>query len=132
MNRIEAVVTAIDSHEGITIVGFEAAGQPMRMMALELDETLRIGSKVLLGAKASNIALAKELGEMLSISNRLDTIVERVDRGVLLCSVKLRLGESLLESVITSDSSKRINLQPGDRVTALIKASELSILEVDR
>jgi molybdopterin-binding protein len=132
MNRIKAVVTNIESYEGITIVSFEAAGQPMRMMALELDETLRVGSKVLLGAKASNIALAKEAGEMLSISNRLDTVVERVDNGVLLCSVKLRLGESLIESVITRDSSKRINLQPGDHVTALIKASELSVLDVER
>ncbi|MDA3947309.1 MAG: TOBE domain-containing protein [Helicobacteraceae bacterium] len=132
MNKMNAVITAIESFEGITIVSFESASQPMRMMALELDETLQVGSKVLLGAKASNIALAKGALEMLSISNCLDTVVDSVENGVLLSSVKLRFGESLLISVITRDSSKRINLQPGDHVTALIKASELSVLEIKR
>ena len=130
MNRIEAVITAIETYEGITIVSFEAAGQPLRMMALELDDMLRVGSKVVLGAKASNIALAKGALEMLSISNRLECVVESVETGVLLSSVKLRLGESLLISVITRDSSERIGLQSGDRITALIKASELSVLEI--
>ncbi len=129
MNRIEAEITAVETHEGITIVSFEAVGQPLRMMALELDGTLRVGSKVVLGAKASNIALAKGAVEMLSISNCLDTVVESVEKGVLLCSVKLRFGDARLISVITRDSCKRIDIQPGDRLTALIKASELSVLE---
>jgi molybdopterin-binding protein len=130
MNKIPATVTAIESTENITVVSFESYGQPMRMMALELDKALSVGANVILGARASNIALAKGLEGIISISNRLDVTVESINNGALLCSVKLRFGEALLECVITRESSQRMELKAGDRVTALIKASELSVLEM--
>jgi len=132
MNRISAKVTAIESVDSVSIVAFEAAGQPMRMMSLELDGTLAPGAAVTLGVKASSIALAKAFEGELSISNRLEMTVESVTEGQLLCSVKLRFGEALLESIITRESAQRLHLQVGDTVTALIKASDVSILETVR
>lgn len=132
MNRIKAVITAIESYEGITVVGYEAADQPMGMMALDLDPDLRVGMHVILGVKASNIAIAKAFEGELSITNRLETRIEKIVSGELLCSVMLRFDETLLESVITRASSERMALQKNDRVSALIKASDLSVLEVVR
>jgi len=129
MNRIPATITAIKAHDGITVISFTAAEQPMRMMALEIDDSLKRGSEVILGVKASNIALAKNPVGLMSISNRLDVTIEHINNGTLLSSVKFRLGDTLIESVITLDSSHRMNLQQGDTVVALIKSSELSILE---
>ena len=130
MNRIDAVVTAIESFENITIVSFEAAGQPMRMMALELDKSLIVGSKVTLGAKASNIALAREFNGLLSISNQLKVTIESINNGKLLSSIKFSFAGSLTESIITRESVSRMNLQAGTNIIALIKSSELSILEI--
>ena len=129
MNQIPATIKQIESYEGITIVDFTAEGEPMKMMALEIDESLKAGSEVILGIKSSNIALAKAPAGVISISNRLDATVEEIDRGKLLCTVRFRLGPHLLESLITAESSERIGLQKGDRILALIKSSELSILE---
>ena len=131
MNRIKATVTAVESLDNITVVAFEAAGQKMRMMALALNTPLEPGSRVVLGVKASHVSLAKELEGMLSISNRLEVVVERVTCGALLASVKVRLDDTPIESIITRESSERMGLVPGERVVALIKASELSILEVE-
>ena len=131
MNRIAATVTAVECVDNITVVSFEAAGQKMRMMALALNTPLKAGSRVLLGVKASHVSLAKELDGVLSISNRLQVTVETVNSGALLASVKARFADTLIESIITRESAERMNLLPGDRVTALIKASELSILSVD-
>lgn len=130
MNRIDAVVTAVDSFENITIVSFEAAGQPMRMMALELDKSLIVGSKVTLGVKASNIALAREFSGMLSISNQLKVTIDSINNGKLLSSIKFSFAGSLIESIITRESVSRMNLQAGTNIIALIKSSELSILEI--
>jgi len=130
MNRIDAVVTAIESFENITIVSFEAAGQSMRMMALELDKSLIVGSKVTLGAKASNIALAREFNGLLSISNQLKVTIESINNGKLLSSIKFSFAGSLTESIITRESVSRMNLQAGTNIIALIKSSELSILEI--
>ena len=129
MNRINAIITAIESFENITIVNFEAAGQPMRMMALELNKSLVVGSKVTLGVKASHIALAKELKGRLSISNQLSATIENVTNGKLLSSIKLSFGDHLLESIITRISAEEMDLRIGEKVIALIKSSELSILE---
>ena len=130
MNRIPAVVTAVESVDGITIVSFQTEGTPMRMMALEMAERVAVGMGVILGVRASGIALATSLGGNLSISNRLDVTVASVTNGELLSSVKVRFGSEVMESIITRESSLRMALQPGDRVTALIKSSDLSILEL--
>jgi len=130
MNLISATITDIQSVDTINIVSFEAADQPMRMMALELNNTLRVGSKVMLGVKATNIALAKEISGDLSISNQLDVSVERIDMGALLCSVKFNFADQVWESIITRDSSLRMQLKTGDEITALVKSSELSIVEM--
>ncbi len=130
MNRINATITDMQSVDNINIVSFEAAHQPMRMMALELNDALRVGSKVIIGVKATNIALAKEIAGILSISNQLNVTIERIDMGVLLCSVKFDLGGQIWESIITRDSALKMALKAGDEIIALVKSSELSILEI--
>lgn len=130
MNQIQATVSAIERMDDLSIVTFDAEGQMMRMMALGLELPLAEGSSVLLGAKAANIALAKSFEGMLSTSNQLDARIESMQMGKLLCSLRLRIGTSLLESITTRASAIRMGLEVGDQVVALIKASELSIVEV--
>ena len=129
MNRISATVTDIEACDGITLISFMASGQPMRMMALEIDDRLQKGSKVILGVKASHIALAKNPPGEMSISNRLRAEIVSIENGRLLSSVKFHLGGESIESIITLESSRRMNLRQGDEIIALIKSSELSILE---
>ncbi len=130
MNKIDAKVEAIESLENITVVSFSSFGQALKMMSLELDKNIKIGSKVTLGVKASSISIAKNLSTELSISNQLQTTVISVNNGILLTSIKLRFEDFILESIITLESSKRLSLHEGDTVIALIKSSDLSILEV--
>jgi len=130
MNLTPALITEIQSVDNITVVSFEAAHHTLRMMSLELNDSLRVGSEVILGVKATNIALAKEISGLLSISNQLKVIIEQINMGSLLCSVKFRFEEQIWESIITRDSAMRMNLKTGDEVVALVKSSELSIVEI--
>ncbi len=130
MNRIQAQVTAIKSEQNITIVTFYAAEEVMRMMALELDSEIAVGTKVVLGVKATSITLAKGLMGEVSSSNQLEVYVDRIITGALLCSVRFTFAGVSLESVITKASAERMLLKEGDAVTALVKSSDLSILEV--
>ena len=130
MNHISAVITDIKSVDSINLVSFEVEEEQLRMISLELPNTLCIGSKVVLGAKASHITIAKELNNEISISNQLRVIIENIQHGELLCSIKFRVAGSLLESIITNESALRMGLQEGKSIVALIKSSELSIVEV--
>ncbi len=130
MNRINATITAIESEHHITIISFNADSTPLRMMSLEQNLDLHVGAHVVLGFKASHVALAKAPLENISISNRLHVSIEAIDRGALLCALQLRFGESMLEGVITKNSCEAMQLHSGDTIIALVKASELSIVEV--
>lgn len=128
MNYIEAVITEINSVDNINIVTFKAQEQELCMMSLELDGSLSVGSNVVLGVKATSIALAKALNAELSISNQLKVKIKSVNNGQLLSSIKLLFADTKIESVITQKSSSKMKLKEGDEVIALIKASELSIV----
>lgn len=130
MNYIDATITEIHSADNINIVSFDAKGERLLMIALELEDTLTVGSNVVLGVKATSIALAKELYAQLSISNQLKMKIEHVNKGQLLSSIKLCFAGTSLQSIITQEASSQMDLKEGDEVVALIKASELSIVEV--
>lgn len=130
MNLIEANIETIESCESLHIVRFTSHGQSLSMMSLELADTVETGSKVKLCVKSSHIAIAKSFSGDVSYSNQLVCKIAAIDNGKLLSSVTLECCETLIESIITVDSSKRMDLKVGDSVTALIKASELSISEI--
>ena len=130
MNTIKAVVTNIQSADNLSIVTFRAQNTQMKMMSLGLNTPIKIDSKVILGVKASSILIAKDLSGMISSSNQLKCVVKSVKNGELLSSLNLSFNDSLIQSVITKDSSLKMNLQKDDNVLAIIKSSELSIVEV--
>ncbi|PHR55880.1 MAG: transporter [Arcobacter sp.] len=130
MNYIKAVISKIDTVDNLNVVSFKAGSVSLKMMSLELDESLKIGTKVVLAAKSTNISLLKGSGEGLSISNQLPCAIKSLDLGELLCRVRLRFLDMELESLITKDSALRMKLEVGEAVFALIKSSELSIIEV--
>ena len=127
MNLITATIRDIKKHQNISALRFDALGFELGMVALEIDETLQIGAVVNLKAKATNIALAKEINRQLSISNQLKGRVVEINHGEILCSVKLKVQETTLESIITEHSAIAMNINIGDTIVALIKASDISI-----
>ena len=130
MNRLSAVVTDIVGEQNLHIISFDFQGISLSMMGLDLPFGLHVGSSVVLGAKPSHIAIAKNLSGELSYSNQLEATIANIENGKLLSSIILHVKGVSLQSFITCKSSLRMNLQAGDEVKLLIKASELFILEV--
>lgn len=130
MSHIKATITRIESVESLNIVTFDFYGTVLKMMSLDLSEEIAVGRKVTLAVKPSHIAISKELSGMLSYSNQLKATIHSCDNGKLLSSIKLRIEDVMLESIITLDSVLKMDLKAGDEVKAMIKASELSIVDV--
>lgn len=129
MNHIAARISDITMHENINVVSFETDTVVMRMISLALSSELTKGSEVLIGAKATNIALMRDTSDMVSISNQIPVTIVAINTGVVLCSVLFSFNNVTWESVITRNSAERMQLKVGESVVALIKSSELSILE---
>lgn len=130
MSNIIATVSKIQNCDSLNIVNFDFNGISLSMMSLELNENIQIGTKVKLNCKSSHIAIAKNFSGEVSYSNRLDCEIVSLENGELLSCIHLKIYDTILESIITVNSSKKMNLKVGDEVTAFIKASELSISEV--
>jgi molybdopterin-binding protein len=63
----------------------------------------------------------------LSARNHLKGTIEEVQMGDVLAHVTVRIGDSVIESVITRRSAEEMALKKGDSVTAVVKATEVMI-----
>lgn len=64
---------------------------------------------------------------MLSARNHLRGTIEEVQMGDVLAHVTVRVGDAIIESVITRRSAEEMGLKKGDAVTAVVKATEVMI-----
>ena len=63
----------------------------------------------------------------LSARNHLKGTIEEIQWGDVLAHITVRVGDSVIESVITKRSAEEMSLKKGDAVTAVVKATEVMI-----
>jgi molybdopterin-binding protein len=66
----------------------------------------------------------------ISARNQLEGKVLRVTLGDIMAHVDVRVGKGQIESVITRRSAEQLGLKKGDKVTVVIKSTEV-MLEKD-
>ena len=65
----------------------------------------------------------------LSARNQLEGIVEEIQLGGVMAHVTVRVGNNVVESVITQRSAEEMNLKKGDKIKAVIKSTEVMLLK---
>ena len=63
----------------------------------------------------------------LSARNQLSGKIEELKIGDIMAHVAVRVGENLVESVITRNSAEELNLKIGDTVKVVVKSTEVMI-----
>ncbi|MFZ2062061.1 MAG: TOBE domain-containing protein [Candidatus Binatus sp.] len=66
----------------------------------------------------------------LSARNHLKGEITEVILGTVTALITLKVGDNIVESVITKRSAEEMGLKKGDKVTAVIKATEVMIQKV--
>ena len=130
MSQFVATIKKIDNVDSLNIVEFAFYGVSLKMMSLDLNSNMSVNKRVILSVKPTNIVIGKNLFGDISLANKIVATIEQIENGKLLSSILLKVEDIFLESIITCESSSRMNLQIGDEVTIFIKASDLSIEEV--
>jgi len=125
-----ARVKDIKTIDSLNIVEFDFNNITLKMMSLELHKEVKLESKVKLLVKPSNVIISKNYIEDISLSNQTLAKIVAIENGELLSSISLEIGDTTFESIITKESSQRLDLKKGDIINILIKASDLSILRV--
>ena len=63
----------------------------------------------------------------LSARNQLPGIVEDIQIGDIMAHVVVRVGNNLIESIITRNSAEELRLKKGDPVRVVVKSTEVMI-----
>jgi molybdopterin-binding protein len=63
----------------------------------------------------------------LSARNKLPGVIEEVHLGTIMARILVRVGDNIVESVITRASAEELKLAKGDSVRVVIKSTEAMI-----
>jgi molybdopterin-binding protein len=133
MNKLSGIITAIECNDHLSLVDVFVGQDTFTAMLMETPQSapyLEVGNKVFVLFKETEVSLAKNLSGQISLRNRVKGIVKQIRRGEILSEVTLDCQGRTVTSIITSRAVKRLALQESDEVEALVKANEVSLMEV--
>src|SRR5271169_1780356 len=133
MNRLLGTITAIESNNHLSLVDVVAGQDTFTAMLMETPHNapyLKVGNTVAVLFKETEVSLAKNLFGELSLRNIVRGTVQQIRHSDILCEVVLDCNGKTLTSIITTRAMRRLELQKGDEVDAMVKANEVSLMEV--
>ena len=133
MNKLRGRIICIESNDHVSLVDVDVGGDIFTATLLETPDDapyLKEGHVVDVLFKETEVSLAKGLSGLISLRNRVNTTVRQVRSGVILSEVVLDYRGQQMSSIITSGSIKRLDIKPGDEVEAMVKANEVTLVEV--
>jgi len=132
MNKLYGEISDITSHEGISLVKIKTAQATMGTVVIDTPQScdyLKIDKKITVAFKETEVAIAlKDLGP-ISLSNQLTCKITHIENGKILAKISLTCKDAKITSIITTNSSKRLGLEVGLDIIALIKANEISLID---
>ena len=123
---IDSVLTGAVNSELILSLGSE------KLVATITNESVKnleitIGSSAYALIKSSSIILAKTKPTRISARNVLAAIVTDVIKGAVNAEIKMSIGNTTLNAIITNESCEELMMKKGDEVYAIFKASSVII-----
>jgi molybdate transport system regulatory protein len=133
MNQLTGTISHIQQSGNIMLVDVDVDGNNFSALMLHSLQTpvwLYEGNSIGIIFKETEVSLGKKVTGKLSLRNQLPCIVKSVKRGVILSVIKLKHDRHTIISAITTRSADMLNLKPGNRVTAFVKANEITLTEL--
>ncbi|WP_029522028.1 TOBE domain-containing protein [Persephonella sp. KM09-Lau-8] len=135
MNKILGKIVEISSSENISLIAVDTGSRVLHSLVVETPETakyLKIGEKIYLIIKETEVALAREIQNcQTSFLNQINCIVEKIISGKVLSKIVLNCETCQLKAILPTEAIKQMKLKENENVVALIKANEITIMEAD-
>lgn len=131
MNRITAIIANTQSSGSITMVDLVVGDCQLSALLVEASELpawLCKGNVVTVVFKETEVSIAKDFTGKISMRNQIECNIKSIERGQLMSIITMESKHFDVQSAITTRSVDQLQLEVGDRVTALIKANELSLM----
>lgn len=132
MNILPVIIKNLQSAEGVMMALVETEGTLLQVMMIDSAGSkswFQSGDHAEAIFKETEIFLGKGIRGELSIYNQLLCEVIHSDKGTLVSIVKLKFGRAKLNAVIETASLEKLNLQSGDKITAMIMSSNITLMK---
>jgi len=132
MNKIKGKVKNITSGKDVSLVEVDTPIGTVHSVVIgdgSLFEHLQVGKDVYVLFKETEVSIGKDLSGQISLRNRFRCVIKRIEEGQVLSRIILDCGGTEIVSIITTGSVKRMGLENGDNVCALVKTNEVSLME---
>ena len=130
MNKLTGTIVGIESSLHMSMVDIDVDADIFSSVVLETPDTaeyLKEGTKVTLLFKETEVAIAKNLSGQISLRNRFKAVIKDIERSPILAKVILNYKHGEIISIISTRSTDRLELRPGDEVEWLVKTNEVSL-----
>ncbi len=127
--EFKATVKSISSSSGVCIVKFDAGGVEFSMASLNVP-SLHVKDRVVIGAKFTNIIVSDNLSTKLAITNRFVAILKGVERGELLCRMRLQFLEYEFECLVTKEAFNELSFEINSEVLVFINPANLFVKKI--
>lgn len=130
MNKFKGEITNVVSEKLLSIVEVTVGDIIFKSIILNNDlksSYLNIGNNVAVLFKETEVIIAAEKLERISLQNKLECEITNIEKGKLLSQLELKHPIGKLNSIITSKSVERLKLNVGEKVFALIKTNEIML-----
>ncbi len=128
MNVLKGTIIQIENSGNISMIGCNIQDQLLKAVIINdttSENPLNIQSEIELLINESEIAIAKNISGSHSITNQLHCTVKDITKGDVFSRICLDLDGQYLNSLITTESCEKMNLNQGNEVVALVKANEI-------
>ena len=132
MNRLNGKVIDIQSSENISMVSVDCDKDILSSIVLEGKKSpsnYKVGDKVSLLFKETEVGIAKNLTGMISLRNRFKSTVAKIEKGAILAKITLTYKKSTIESIISTNSANQLKLKEGEEVEWLVKTNEVTLMK---
>jgi molybdopterin-binding protein len=134
MNSLPGIIKKIQQSGAIQLIDLAVDDQAFSAMLLDSatnQEWMKVDATVSIIFKETEVSIAKDFMGKISMRNQLQCTIQNIDKGKLLSIIHLQFGKHQIASAITTRSVETLGLQINDKVTALIKSNEISIINYE-
>ena len=132
MNILKGKINEIKVNGQLSIVSVKVAETIFTAIVIDTPETaqyLKKNNPIQVIFKENEVIIGTGNMDSISLRNRLIGKIIRIDSDVLLSKLVVKTEVGDITSVITTNSVKRLKLEVGSKVTAMIKTNELILSE---
>lgn len=132
MNKLQCVVASVSKSDMLTKIDMVCDDVALTAFTIDIDcKSNCVDKKVTVLFKESEVSIAKNFVGEISLQNRFTCKIQNIQEGELLAQLRLSFLNYQIDSIISMKSVKTMDLQVGDNVMALVKSTEMIVMDID-